>query len=96
MPDTAHTTDSSDSEIRALRVPPHSIEAEQAVLGGVFLDQEAWVKVVERVTEADFYRRDKILEWLIANRKGINFGRDVILPELARLLVTDIQASMNV
>jgi replicative DNA helicase len=58
MPDTAHTTDSSDSEIRALRVPPHSIEAEQAVLGGVFLDQEAWVKVVERVTEADFYRRD--------------------------------------
>ena len=50
----------------------------------------------DRVIKADFYRRDKILEWLIANRKGINFGRDVILPELARLLVTDIQPSMNV
>ncbi|MBT7952563.1 MAG: replicative DNA helicase [Gammaproteobacteria bacterium] len=58
MPDTAHTTDSSDPEVRALRVPPHSIEAEQAVLGGVFLDHEAWVKVVERVSEDDFYRRD--------------------------------------
>ncbi len=59
MPDTAHTTGSSDdSEVRALRVPPHSIEAEQAVLGGVFLDKDAWVKVVERVAEDDFYRRD--------------------------------------
>ncbi len=58
MPDTAHTTDTSDSEVRALRVPPHSIEAEQAVLGGVFLDKEAWIKVGERISEEDFYRRD--------------------------------------
>lgn len=40
----------------ALRVPPHSMEAEQSVLGGVMLDNEAWEKIVERVEEKDFYR----------------------------------------
>jgi len=49
MPDTAHTSGSSDSEVSALRIPPHSIEAEQAVLGGVFLDREAWDKIAEKV-----------------------------------------------
>lgn len=58
MPDYAHTTGSQDPEVSALRVPPHSIEAEQAVLGGVFLNKDAWVKIVERITEDDFYRRD--------------------------------------
>ena len=42
----------------ALRVPPHSIPAEQAVLGGLMLDNEAWDRVADRVTEEDFYRRD--------------------------------------
>jgi replicative DNA helicase len=42
----------------SLRVPPHSIEAEQSVLGGLMLDNEAWLQVAERVTEGDFYRRD--------------------------------------
>ncbi len=46
------------SEIDALKVPPHSIEAEQAVLGGLMLDNVAWDQVADRVSEADFYRRD--------------------------------------
>ena len=58
MPDYAHSSDSPDPEISALRVPPHSIEAEQAVLGGIFLDKNAWLKIVETVREEDFYRRD--------------------------------------
>ncbi len=41
-----------------LRVPPHSIEAEQAVLGGLMLDNEAWYRVSDRIQEADFYRQD--------------------------------------
>ncbi|MDB2615760.1 hypothetical protein N9Z13_02475, partial [Luminiphilus sp.] len=41
-------------------------------------------------SRVNFYRRDKILQWLVANRKGINFGRDMILPELGRLLATEI------
>src|SRR5688500_11930185 len=31
--------------IEHLKVPPHSVEAEQAVLGGLMLSQEAWDKV---------------------------------------------------
>ncbi len=42
----------------AVRVPPHSVEAEQAVLGGLMLDRSAWDAVADRVAAADFYRRD--------------------------------------
>ena len=42
----------------ALRLPPHSIQAEQSVLGGLMLDNEAWDQVADRVTEPDFYRRE--------------------------------------
>ena len=48
----------TDSETKALKIPPHSIEAEQAVLGGLFLDPDAWMKVAERLHADDFYRRD--------------------------------------
>jgi len=56
MSETVHRN--PDAETRSLRVPPHSIEAEQAVLGGVFLDPETWMKVAERLRAEDFYRRD--------------------------------------
>ena len=39
-----------------LKVPPHSIEAEQSVLGGLMLNNEAWDTIADRVQEADFYR----------------------------------------
>jgi replicative DNA helicase len=42
----------------ALKVPPHSVEAEQAVLGGLMLDNDAWLQVTEHISEADFYRND--------------------------------------
>ncbi|MCZ6803013.1 MAG: replicative DNA helicase [Proteobacteria bacterium] len=58
MQEPVHTSLSSDAETIALKIPPHSIEAEQAVLGGAFLDNEAWDKVAERVREEDFYRKD--------------------------------------
>ncbi len=45
-------------ETDALKVPPHSLEAEQAVLGGLMLDNRAWEQVSDRITEEDFYRRD--------------------------------------
>ncbi len=41
-----------------LKVPPHSIEGEQAVLGGLLLSPRAWDQVADVVTEADFYRED--------------------------------------
>ncbi|MEM7504923.1 MAG: replicative DNA helicase [Pseudomonadota bacterium] len=45
----------------ALKVPPHSVEAEQSVLGGLMLDEAAWDRVADIVSEADFYRRDHAL-----------------------------------
>jgi len=39
-------------------VPPHSVEAEQAVLGGLMLDTQAWDNVADAVVEDDFYRPD--------------------------------------
>ena len=41
-----------------LKVPPHSIDAEQSVLGGLLLDNESWIQVAERLSEQDFYRND--------------------------------------
>ena len=46
------------ARVDTLRVPPHSIEAEQSVLGGLMLVPEAWDKVADRVCEEDFYRRE--------------------------------------
>ncbi len=56
MIEPAYTT--ADPETRALKIPPHSIEAEQSVLGGLFLDKDSLIKVVERVQADDFYRQD--------------------------------------
>lgn len=42
----------------SLKIPPHSIEAEQAVLGGLMLDNNAWEQVSDRISEQDFYRTD--------------------------------------
>lgn len=47
-----------DSRVSQLRVPPHSIEAEQAVLGGLMLAPDAFDKVADLLEEEDFYRRD--------------------------------------
>ena len=41
-----------------LRLPPHSIEAEQSLLGGLMLDSAAWDQVGDRVSAEDFYRQD--------------------------------------
>jgi replicative DNA helicase len=49
---------SKDIETEALKLPPFSIEAEQAVLGGLMLDNNAWDKVADVINEEDFYRRD--------------------------------------
>ncbi|WP_165742272.1 replicative DNA helicase [Candidatus Thiosymbion oneisti] len=41
-----------------LRVPPHSIQAEQSLLGGLMLDNETWDKIADKVAAGDFYRRE--------------------------------------
>ncbi len=46
------------ASIEQLKVPPHSIEAEQAVLGGLLLSEYGFEEVADRVSEDDFYRED--------------------------------------
>ena len=52
------TNHASDPQIQAMRVPPQSIEAEQSVLGGLLLDNTAWDKISDVMSETDFYRAD--------------------------------------
>ena len=56
MPDTA--TFPATSQMDNLKIPPHSVEAEQAVIGGLLLDNRAWEQIADRVAENDFYRAD--------------------------------------
>lgn len=42
--------------VNSLKVPPHSIEAEQSVLGGLMLDDQGWFDLIEIVSATDFYR----------------------------------------
>ncbi len=49
---------SYDRQIAQLRVPPHSIEAESSVLGGLLLDNHAWDRVGDLLVETDFYRHE--------------------------------------
>ncbi|WP_110649092.1 replicative DNA helicase [Salinicola peritrichatus] len=48
----------NDQETAQLKVPPHSLEAEQSVLGGLMLDNSSWDTVSERLVADDFYRHE--------------------------------------
>ncbi|MGE0625038.1 MAG: replicative DNA helicase [Pseudomonadales bacterium] len=54
--DFAVSRRSSRGAVSALKVPPHSVDAEQSVLGGLMLDNDAWFNVAEVVQVGDFYR----------------------------------------
>ena len=49
---------SQDSQIAQLRVPPHSVEAESSVLGGLLLDNTAWDRMGDLLVDTDFYRHE--------------------------------------
>ena len=49
---------SADRQISQLRIPPHSIEGESSVLGGLLLDNSAWDRVADLLSDQDFYRRE--------------------------------------
>jgi replicative DNA helicase len=58
MPTAVKSLDQITSSLEAMRTPPHSLEAEQAVLGGLMLDNSAWERVADRLVDEDFYRQD--------------------------------------
>jgi replicative DNA helicase len=55
--------ESGDPQLLALKVPPHSIEAEQSLLGALLLDNQAFDRVADLVTGEDFYRDDHRRIW---------------------------------
>ncbi|MEY6432091.1 replicative DNA helicase [Thioalkalicoccus limnaeus] len=48
----------TDGRAAGLRIPPHSLQAEQSLLGGLMLDNATWERVADAVLEQDFYRRE--------------------------------------
>src|ERR1700755_763373 len=57
-----------DAQIESLRLPPHSVEAEQAVLGGLLLSNSAWDRIGDVIAESDFYRADHRLLWRVITK----------------------------
>ncbi|MEI7968228.1 MAG: replicative DNA helicase [Betaproteobacteria bacterium] len=53
----------TDHAVATLKLPPHSVEAEQSVLGGLMLENATWDRIGDLVTEDDFYRADHRLIW---------------------------------
>ncbi len=53
----------ADPDLSAIKLPPHSVEAEQSVLGGLMLENSAWDRVADAIAEPDFYRADHRLIW---------------------------------
>lgn len=61
------------------KLPPHSLEAEQSVLGGLMLDEDAWNKIAGRIVEEDFYREDhRLLFRGLSDLGEVGQPRDVV------------------
>mgnify|MGYP001764662940 CR=1 FL=1 len=58
IPSAVLPGNAADASVASLKLPPHSLEAEQSVLGGLMLEETAWDRAAEIVSESDFYRRD--------------------------------------
>src|SRR6185503_13324218 len=54
----ARRSEPADPQLLALKVPPHSVEAEQSLLGGLLLDNQAFDRIADLVSTEDFYRDD--------------------------------------
>lgn len=62
-----------------LRMPPHSQQAEQAVLGGLMLQADVWDRVSDLVSEGDFYRRDhRLIYQAISDLARRDQARDLV------------------
>lgn len=60
---SASRHESTDPQLLALKVPPHSVEAEQSLLGSLLLDNQAFDRVADLVSADDFYRDDHRRIW---------------------------------
>jgi len=59
---------SSDAQLDEIKLPPHSIDAEQSVLGGLLLDNSAWDRCADLISEQDFYHHNHRLIYRHINK----------------------------
>lgn len=68
MTEAPHLSFDHSDELSNLKVPPHSVEAEQSVLGALLLDNAQWDNVAETVTAEDFYRHEHRIIYRVMDR----------------------------
>lgn len=56
----------------AIKTPPHSVEAEQSLLGGLLLDNQSWDRITDLISEGDFYRHDHRIIFSAVERLASN------------------------
>jgi replicative DNA helicase len=66
-----------DQQVNNLKMPPHSLEAEQSVLGGLLLDNEAWEHISDKIVADDFFRKDhrlifRAIRYLAENQRPMD------------------------
>jgi replicative DNA helicase len=70
---------SMDRQVAQLRIPPHSLEAEASVLGGLLLDNSAWDRVGDLLSDSDFYRYEhRLVFTAVSTLVNANRAADVI------------------
>ncbi|WP_286239819.1 replicative DNA helicase [Neptuniibacter halophilus] len=75
----------TDADLAKIKVPPHSMEAEQSVLGGLMLDNNAWDTVSEVVLDDNFYRQEH-RQIYRTMRKLVNNGNPIDVVTLSEEL----------
>lgn len=58
----------TDPQLAHIKLPPHSVEAEQSVLGGLLLENHAWDKIADLMGQKDFYRHDHRLIYVTISK----------------------------
>jgi replicative DNA helicase len=77
--ETSSSPSIRDDEVARLRVPPHSTEAEQSVLGGLLLDNLAWDRCADLLNDSDFYRHEhRLIYSAVATLVAASKPADVI------------------
>ena len=79
MPDVVLSRPAADTDTARLKVPPQSIEAVQAVLGGLMLDNQGWDRIADIISDNDFYRHDhRLIFRAIENLSANNSPFDAV------------------
>ncbi|MCQ4104603.1 replicative DNA helicase [Erwinia persicina] len=90
---SAENRELRDRQMEGLKLPPHSLEAEQSVLGGLMLDNERWDNVAERVVAKDFFSRPHRMIFAEMQRL-LELGKPIDLITLSESMETKGELSM--